>query len=91
MTYAEIIAAWNAQADAMNQWSELSEQEKVEWAWKYALERAANVCVNFAQKAGLDAMGAEEDGEEQTAAGRREAAWMLSNCAVAIRAMKDKP
>lgn len=91
MTYAEIIAAWNLQADHMNQWGALGEQEKVEWAWKYALERAANVCVNLARKAGLEAMGAEEDGEEQMAAGRREAAWMLSNCAVAIRAMKDKP
>lgn len=42
MTYAEIIAAWNAQADHMNQWGTLSEQEKVEWAWNCALTDAAN-------------------------------------------------
>lgn len=44
MTYAEIIAAWNAQADHMNQWDELCEEEKVEWAWKCALEECAKEC-----------------------------------------------
>lgn len=31
-TYQQVIAAWNAQADEYNQWSELGEDEKVEWA-----------------------------------------------------------
>jgi len=31
-TYQQVIAAWNAQADEHNQWSELGEDEKVEWA-----------------------------------------------------------
>ena len=31
-TYQQVIAAWNAQADGHNQWSELGEDEKVEWA-----------------------------------------------------------
>jgi len=44
MTYVEIIAAWNIQADHMNQWLVLSEQEKVEWARRCALEEAAKVC-----------------------------------------------
>lgn len=35
MNYEEIKAAWNAQADEYNQWDELSEVEKIEWAIKY--------------------------------------------------------
>ena len=31
-TYDQVIAAWNAQADEYNQWSELGEDEKIEWA-----------------------------------------------------------
>lgn len=33
-TYNEIKAAWNADADYMNEWDALSESEKVEWAYK---------------------------------------------------------
>ena len=33
MTYEEIKDAWNAQADEHNQWDELGEDEKVEWAF----------------------------------------------------------
>ena len=36
MNYDEIKAAWNAQADEHNQWDELSEIEKVEWAFACA-------------------------------------------------------
>lgn len=36
MTYDEIKAAWNAQADKYNQWDELSEIEKIEWAFDCA-------------------------------------------------------
>ena len=32
MTYDEIKAAWNAQADEYNQWGALSEAEKIEWS-----------------------------------------------------------
>ena len=45
MTHTEIIAAWNAQADHMNQWDELCEQEKVEWARRCALEEAIEVAL----------------------------------------------
>ena len=31
-TYQQVIASWNAQADEYNQWSELGEDEKIEWA-----------------------------------------------------------
>ena len=31
-TYEQVIAAWNAQADKYNQWGELGEDEKIEWA-----------------------------------------------------------
>lgn len=36
MNYDEIKAAWNVQADEHNQWDELSEIEKVEWAFACA-------------------------------------------------------
>lgn len=43
MTYDEIKAAWNAQADDGNRWHSLSEGEKIEWAASIAAakERAA--------------------------------------------------
>ena len=31
-TYQQIVASWNAQADEHNQWGELGEDEKIEWA-----------------------------------------------------------
>ncbi len=33
ITHTEIIARWNAQADEHNQWDELGEDEKLEWAF----------------------------------------------------------
>ena len=30
--YQKVVAAWNAQADEHNQWGELGEDEKIEWA-----------------------------------------------------------
>lgn len=36
MTYDEIKAAWNAQADKYNQWDDISEVEKIEWAFDCA-------------------------------------------------------
>ena len=43
MTYDEIRFAWNAQADEHNQWDELGEDEKIEWAARVAVvkERTA--------------------------------------------------
>ena len=32
LTYGQVIAAWNAQADEHNQWDALGEDEKIEWA-----------------------------------------------------------
>jgi len=34
MTREQIIAAWNAQADYMNTWQHLGEDEKLDWAIK---------------------------------------------------------
>lgn len=79
MTYAEIIAAWNARANHMNQWDTLSEREKVAWAREYTLERAAKTCDDL-----------PVPGEFQ-----RDGAWAWEKgcdaAADAIRAMKDKP
>ena len=34
--YQQVVAAWNAQADEYNQWPDLGEDEKIEWALKCA-------------------------------------------------------
>lgn len=34
MTYEEIVEAWNDQADDLNQWEALDEEEKVMWAYE---------------------------------------------------------
>ena len=43
MTRDEIIAAWNAQSDYMNQWETLGEDEKLEWAMKLEREACAKL------------------------------------------------
>lgn len=40
-TEQEIAAAWNAQADELNQWDVLDLQEKIEWAAKFGKNQAA--------------------------------------------------
>jgi hypothetical protein len=49
MTTEQIIAAWNAQADYMNTWQHLGEDEKLEWVMK--LEREA--CAKKAETLGV--------------------------------------
>ena len=44
MTQDEIIASWNKQADYMNKWNYLGEDEKLEWAMKLEREACAKVC-----------------------------------------------
>ena len=44
MTRDEVIAAWCDQADYMNQWETLGEDEKLEWAMKLEREACAKVC-----------------------------------------------
>ena len=46
MNSQEIISAWNAQADDHNQWCELGEDEKLEWAYSLATQSAAAVLTN---------------------------------------------
>lgn len=36
-SYREVIDKWNKQADEYNQWDELGEDEKIEWAMRVAL------------------------------------------------------
>lgn len=43
MKTEEIIAAWNAQADHMNKWDALGEDEKLEWAMKAEREACAKL------------------------------------------------
>ena len=44
MNYEDIIAAWNNQADKHNQWSDLGEDEKLEWAMSLEREACAKIC-----------------------------------------------
>jgi len=43
MTQDEIIDAWNKQADYMNKWNYLGEDEKLEWAIKLERDACAKV------------------------------------------------
>ena len=43
MTHDEIINAWNKQADYMNKWDRLGEDEKLEWAIKLEREACAEI------------------------------------------------
>lgn len=44
MNYEDIIAAWNNQADKHNQWPDLGEDEKLEWAMSLEREECAKLC-----------------------------------------------
>lgn len=44
MNYEDIIAAWNNQADKHNQWSDLGEDEKLEWAISLERDACAKLC-----------------------------------------------
>jgi len=44
MTRNEVIAAWNPQADYMNSWQHLGEDEKLEWAMKLEREACEKAC-----------------------------------------------
>ena len=58
MTYDQVIAAWNAQADEYNQWDSIGEDEKIEWALKCADQfRGATKMMQVAQQA-LEALEA---------------------------------
>lgn len=39
-SYEQVTHAWNAQADEHNQWDDLGEDEKIEWAAKYGAAQA---------------------------------------------------
>jgi hypothetical protein len=47
MTHQEIIDRWNTQADKFNQWCELGEDEKLEWAMSLEREECAKVMEIF--------------------------------------------
>lgn len=53
MTYDEIKAAWNAQADDGNRWHSLSEGEKIEWAAIHAAAKEREACAKACE--GLEA------------------------------------
>jgi hypothetical protein len=91
MTYDQIIEAWNAQADHMNHWPELSEQEKVEWARQCALEEAAKVCMDKACKMKFEYVYTEKKGYSATRDENSATAWALMNCARDILARKGQP
>jgi hypothetical protein len=62
MSIDELKAAWNAQADAMNQWDELGLDEIVDFAQEQMREACAKVCDNNAcdyTRAGAEVCAAE--------------------------------
>ena len=61
MTPDEIINAWNRQADYMNKWDRLGEDEKLEWAMKLEREACVKVCEE------LEDDGGEWDTQQQCA------------------------
>ena len=61
MTQDEIIASWNKQADYMNKWDRLGEDEKLEWAMRLEREACAKVCEE------LEDDGGEWDIQQQCA------------------------
>ena len=61
MTHDEIINAWNKQADYMNKWNSLGEDEKLEWAIKLERKACAKVCKQLSEKmTDMAAWGAQE-------------------------------
>ena len=44
MNRQEIIDSWNAQADEYNQWDDLGEDEKLDWAMQMEREACAQLC-----------------------------------------------
>ena len=52
MNIDEIIAAWNAQADYMNSWQHLGEDEKLEWAMKLEREECAKFVDHILKEGG---------------------------------------
>jgi hypothetical protein len=49
--YSSVVAAWNAQSDAHNQWSALSEEEKIEFCFLLARASAFNEAIEAAIEA----------------------------------------
>ena len=63
MTYDQVVDSWNAQADEHNQWPDLGEDEKIEWALKYADQlRGVTKLMQAAQQA-LEALEAAVSGD----------------------------
>ncbi len=46
MKYQDVVEAWNDQADEFNQWCELDEEEKINFAINTSLVFAANQIVD---------------------------------------------
>ena len=54
MNYEDIISAWNNQADKHNQWPDLGEDEKLEWAMSLEREACAKICDQRAKDYGYE-------------------------------------
>ena len=74
MNRQEIIDSWNAEADEYNQWNDLGEDEKLEWAMHMEREACAKVCEEMYRRDGFAAVECEAADE----------------CAAAIRARGQK-
>jgi len=61
----KIIEAWNAQADHMNQWDSLGEDEKIAWVYRQALDDAARACRPFGKTGAVVAAAIKALKEQQ--------------------------
>ena len=62
-SYQQVVEAWDAQADELNQWDSLGEDEKIEWALKCCDQfRDATKMMQAARQA-LEALEAAVSGD----------------------------
>ena len=82
----EIRAAWNAQADEFNQWGELGEDEKVEWAAAYAATKERAAISKATDDVSFDDFAEDvEDNECHNCSGTGEGMYDSQSCVVLSR------
>ena len=81
----EIKAAWNAQADEFNQWDELCEDEKVEWAAAYAVTKERAAISKATDDVTFDDFAEDvEDNECHNCSGTGEGLYDSQSCVVCL-------
>lgn len=90
MRLEDLEAAWNAQADGYNQWTELGLDEILSFAQDVEREECARICDDIAEKLEEGAQRSIENCEPEEAHSIRSAAWRLGVAASRIRARTNE-